>query len=110
MPLAKEFVLRDLVNAPTRGESFFASHHGSESHVTIMRVGGKSAAAITTKIEPAPPAKIRAATIAREIAARADELRRRGVHNPITQARNEAAKRWHHASGAALHRWLRRNR
>ena len=109
MPLAKkEFV--DLVNAPPREERFFASHHGSESHVTLMHVGRKPAAAIATKIEPAPPVKILAAAISREIVARADELRRCGVQNPITQAREEAAKRWGHASGAALHRWLRRNR
>jgi hypothetical protein len=53
--------------------------------------------------------KMRAATIKREIAAHADELRRHGVRNPVTQAQEEIAKRWQHASGAALNRWLRRN-
>jgi hypothetical protein len=54
--------------------------------------------------------KMLAAVIRREIVAHADELRRRGVHNPVTQAEAEIAKRWQHASGAALNRWLRRNR
>jgi hypothetical protein len=48
--------------------------------------------------------------IRREIAARAEELRRAGVSKPVTQAEAEIAERWQHASGAALNRWLRRNR
>ena len=60
--------------------------------------------------DPAARKKILAATIRREIAALANELRKRGVRNPITRAEEEVAKRWQHASGAALNRWLRRNR
>jgi len=54
--------------------------------------------------------KMLAAAIKLEIAAHADELRRHGVRNPVTQAKEEIAKRWQHASGAALDRWLHRNR
>src|SRR5262249_28037634 len=50
------------------------------------------------------------AVIKREIAARAEELRRAGVHNPVARAEAEIAERWQHANGAALNRWLRRNR
>jgi hypothetical protein len=52
----------------------------------------------------------RAAAISRQIAARANELRRDGVRNPVTQAEEEVAERLHHPSGSALNRWLRRNR
>jgi predicted DNA-binding protein (UPF0251 family) len=48
--------------------------------------------------------------ISQEIAARADELRRRGVRNPVTRAEKEMAERLGHASGSALNRWLRRHR
>jgi hypothetical protein len=48
--------------------------------------------------------------IAQEIAARADELRRRSVRDPVTQAEEEIAKQLGHASGPALNRWLRRHR
>ena len=54
--------------------------------------------------------KRRAAAIRGEIAARVDELRQRGVRNPVTQAEREVAERYQHANGAALNRWLRRNR
>jgi hypothetical protein len=54
--------------------------------------------------------KRRAATIRREIAARTDELKQCGVCNPVERAEEEIAKRWQHASGAALNRWLRRHR
>jgi hypothetical protein len=54
--------------------------------------------------------KKQVAAIKREIAARAEELRRLGVRNPVEQAEEELAERWQHASGAALNRWLRRNR
>ena len=50
------------------------------------------------------------AEIRQEIAARADELRRRGVRNPVTQAEDEIAKQLGHAGGPALNRWLRRHR
>jgi hypothetical protein len=53
--------------------------------------------------------KKQAAAIRREIAARADELRRRGVRNPVTQAEAEIAQRWQR-TGPALNRWLRRHR
>jgi hypothetical protein len=53
--------------------------------------------------------KKQAAAIRREVAARADELRRRGVRNPVTQAEAEIAQRWQR-TGPALNRWLRRNR
>jgi hypothetical protein len=59
---------------------------------------------------PAMQRKKRAAVIKREIAVRADELRRAGVHNPVTRAEAEIAERWQHANGPALNRWLRRNR
>jgi hypothetical protein len=49
------------------------------------------------------------AAIRHEIAARAEELRRTGVPNPVTRAEKEIAERWQHRSGAALNRWLRRN-
>ena len=52
----------------------------------------------------------RAATIDREIEARAVELKQCGVCKPITQAREEVAKRHGYASGAALKKWLSRNR
>jgi hypothetical protein len=118
MPAAtKELVdnlLRDLANAPIpRKKVFIASHHGSEgSHVTVMHLGRKPASDDIEEWYRAPAARRKklAATIAREIAVRADELRRRGVRNPVTQAEKEAAERWHHVSGAALNRWLRRNR
>ena len=48
--------------------------------------------------------------ISREIATRAEELRRAGVPNPVKQAEAEIAKRLGHASGPALNRWLRRHR
>jgi hypothetical protein len=54
--------------------------------------------------------KRRAAIIDGEIAVLAKQLRRRGVSDPITRAEKEIAERWHHASGSALNRWLRRNR
>ena len=54
--------------------------------------------------------KRRAAAIRGEIAARVDELRQRGVRNPVTQAEREVAERYQHANGVALNRWLRRNR
>jgi hypothetical protein len=54
--------------------------------------------------------KRRAATIRREIAMRAEELRRAGVPSPVTQAEEEMAKWWQHTNGAALNKWLRRNR
>jgi hypothetical protein len=60
--------------------------------------------------DPAALRKKRAAAISREIAARADELKRRGVRNPVTQAEKEIAEHYQHASGAALNRWLRRHR
>jgi hypothetical protein len=48
--------------------------------------------------------------IRQEIVARADELRRRGVRNPVTQAEKEIAQQLGHVSGPALNRWLRRHR
>ena len=54
--------------------------------------------------------KKQVAAIRREIAARAEELRRVGVPNPVARAEAEIAERWQHASGAALNRWLRRHR
>ena len=60
--------------------------------------------------DPREQRKRRAAVIRREIAARADELRRQGVRNPVEQAEAEIAKRLQHANGAALNRWLRRHR
>jgi hypothetical protein len=59
---------------------------------------------------PALQKKKRAAAIIREIAARADRLRRDGARNPVTQAEREVAARWQYVSGSALNRWLRRNR
>jgi hypothetical protein len=53
--------------------------------------------------------KKQAAAIRREIAARADELRRCGVRDPVTQAEEEIAQRWQR-TGPALNRWLRRHR
>jgi hypothetical protein len=53
--------------------------------------------------------KKQAAGIRREIAVRADELRRRGVRNPVAQAEEEIAQRWQR-TGPALNRWLRRHR
>jgi len=52
----------------------------------------------------------RAVDIRREITARADELRRRGVRDPVTRAEKEIAERLGHASGPSLNRWLRRHR
>jgi hypothetical protein len=53
--------------------------------------------------------KKQAAAIRCEIAVRADELRRRGARNPVTQAEAEIAQRWQR-TGPALNRWLRRHR
>jgi hypothetical protein len=55
-------------------------------------------------------AEERAAIIDQEIKERADELRRSGIRAPVRQAENEAAKQHGFRSGAALNRWLRRNR
>jgi hypothetical protein len=49
-----------------------------------------------------------AAIIRREVDARADVLKRCGVSNPVAQAEEEAAKRWGHSNGPALHQWLYR--
>jgi hypothetical protein len=54
--------------------------------------------------------KKQAAAIRHERKARADELRRSGVRNPVAQAEEELAERYQYASGPALNRWLRRNR
>ena len=54
--------------------------------------------------------KRQAATIKREIAVRAAELRQCGVRKPIAQAKEEVAKRYGRASGLALKKWLVRNR
>jgi hypothetical protein len=59
--------------------------------------------------DPALQRKMNVAAIDREIAGRADELRRRGVRNPVTQAEEEAAARLD-KSAAALNRWRRRYR
>ena len=60
--------------------------------------------------DPREQRKRRAATINREIDARAAELKQCGVSNPITRAKEEAAERWGHDKVEALDRWLRRNR
>jgi hypothetical protein len=60
--------------------------------------------------DPREQRKRRAAVITREIAARVDELRRSGVRNPVTQAKEEVAERWGYDNVEALDRWLRRNR
>jgi hypothetical protein len=54
--------------------------------------------------------KRQAADIRREIAARADELRRGGARTPVAQAEKEIAEQLGHASGPALNKWLRRHR
>jgi len=51
-----------------------------------------------------------ALAIRHEIAILTQRLKRQGIANPITQARNKAAKRWGFASGESLNKWLRRNR
>jgi len=120
---AMDNFLRNLANAPSRAErslgdtfSKIVARLVAHEEATLAQLqqlidcSRAIASSPTAAIEPAPSAKILAATIDREITARADELRRQDVLNPITQARNEAAERWGHASGAALHRWLRRNR
>jgi hypothetical protein len=48
--------------------------------------------------------------IACEIAELAEKLKRKGVRDPARQARDTLAQRWGFASGASLHKWLRRNR
>ena len=75
---------------------------------TIEALG--QAAAAHWRDPTATQRKKRAAAIRREIAARANELRRRGVRNPIAKAEQEFAELYQHANGAALNRWLRRNR
>jgi len=60
--------------------------------------------------DPREQRKRRAATINREVDARAAELKQRGVRNPVELAEEEAAKRWGHKSGPGLNRWCRRNR
>jgi hypothetical protein len=54
--------------------------------------------------------KRQAADIRREIAARADELRRGGARTPVAQAEKQIAEQLGHASGPALNKWLRRHR
>jgi hypothetical protein len=60
--------------------------------------------------DPVAHRKRIAATIDFEIAMRVAELERYGIRNPVTQAKEEAAKRWGHDKVEALNRWLRRNR
>jgi hypothetical protein len=60
--------------------------------------------------DPREQRKRRAAVIKREIDARAAELKRCGVSNPVTQAKKEAAERRGYDNVEALDRWLRRNR
>lgn len=67
-------------------------------------------AAIGELADPRAKKKMLAAAITCEIATRALELRASGARDPITRAEKEAAERLGHASGAALNRWLRRNR
>jgi hypothetical protein len=57
-----------------------------------------------------PDRKRLATVMAREIDVLAAQLRKQGVANPITQARDRLAQRCGFASGQSLHRWLRRNR
>jgi len=52
----------------------------------------------------------KAAIIDGQVKARADELRRSGVRAPVGQAENEVAKQHGFRNGAALNKWLRRNR
>jgi hypothetical protein len=60
--------------------------------------------------DPVAHRKRIAAEIDFEIAMRVAELEKCGVRNPVTQAKEEAAKRWGHDKVEALNRWLRRNR
>jgi hypothetical protein len=60
--------------------------------------------------DPVAHRKRIAAAIDFEIAMRAAELEKCGVRNPVTQAKEKAAKRWGHDNVEALDRWLRRNR
>jgi hypothetical protein len=57
-----------------------------------------------------PNRKRLAVDMAQEIDVLADQLRRQGVADPITQARDKLAQQWRFASGQSLHKWLRRNR
>ena len=83
---------------------------GQEFRQTIWTLGQDDAAQSEDWRDlAATQRKEQAAAIRLDIAARADELRRRGVHNPVTRAEEEIAKRWQR-TGAALNRWLRRNR
>jgi hypothetical protein len=83
---------------------------GQQFSQTIWTLGQDDAAQPEDWRDPAATQrKTRAAAIRCEIAARADELRSRGVRNPVTQAEEEIAKRWQR-TGPALNRWLRRNR
>jgi hypothetical protein len=59
--------------------------------------------------DPATHKKELAVAITRAIAARAAELRKHNVRNPVAQAEREIAARLQ-KSGPALNRWLRRNR
>jgi hypothetical protein len=58
--------------------------------------------------DPVAQSKVKAAVIKVWVGARADELRRCSVRNPVTQAWDEAAARWGHKNGYALNRWWRR--
>jgi hypothetical protein len=60
--------------------------------------------------DPVAHRKRIAAAIDLEIVKDADKLRKQGVSNPVTQAKEKAAKRWDHDNGEALDRWLRRHR
>jgi hypothetical protein len=111
-------LLRDLANAPTHEEGFldyalgklfayFPERKPAGPRFFRARGGG---AIEDWRQAPAARRKMLAAAIDREIAMLADELRHRGVRNPITGAREALAKRYRHASGAALKRWLCRNR
>ena len=59
--------------------------------------------------DPAARKKRRAAAMSRAVAERADELRRQGVGNPVTEARKEIAKRYGVQSGDALYKRLYRS-
>jgi len=83
---------------------------GQEFRQTIWTLGQDDAAQSEDWRDlAATQRKEQAAAIRLEIAARAEELRRAGVRNPVTQAEAEIAKRWQR-TGPALNRWLRRNR
>jgi hypothetical protein len=88
--------------APKQGDAVWAAFDQIEQSLRRTRT-------VLDQLLAAQPRQ-RAAALFREREARAAELRRSGVRNPVAQAEKEIAEREGFASGPAFNRWLRRRR